>query len=146
VIPTGYKSKIPKTHSYPLGAKAISDALAGAPQFDLLELWFSSGWKRFGRDRILVAPKEVLTLQYSGPGGPLAGWKIYIRPVPSVRKHEVKSKLIAEALPRIRRWLESNLHSLDREGGHRLTFFFDELTGELTAEEYSSSDWNTERM
>jgi hypothetical protein len=147
VIPTGYKHEVPKTHSYPLGAKAISDALTGVPQFDLLEMYFSFGWKGFAKDRVPGAPYRVLEVSYYGPGhSSLSGWKIHVRPVPRVRKHEIKSKLIAEALPKIRKWLESNPHSLDREGGHQLTFFFDELGGELTTEERSSAVWSTERV
>lgn len=138
MIPTGYKSQIPKTHSYPLGAKAISDALVGVPQWPLLKINFSR--KGFVRDRWPESSLEVLSICYAG------SWEIYVNPVPRPLKHEVQVKLIAEALPKIRKWLESNPQSLDREGGHRLTFFFDELSSELTTEEYSSSEWRTERV
>lgn len=147
MIPTKYKSEIPKTHSYPLGAKAISAALTGVAQFDLLKIIFASVWMGFAKDRVLDAPHEVLAVQYFGPGITLlSGWTIYVRPVPRVRKHEIKSKLIAEALPKIKAWLEANTHSLDRGGGHGLTFFFNYLADELTTEEYASAEWNTERV
>jgi hypothetical protein len=147
VIPTGYKSEIPKTHSYPLGAKAISDSLAGVPQFDLLKINFSFGWKGFAKDRVPDAPYRVLEVNYYGPQhSVLSGWTIYVRPVPRARKHAIKSKLIAEALPKIKVWLEVNTHSLNREGSHGITFFFDELADELTTEEHSSAEWNTERV
>jgi len=147
VIPTGYKHEIPKTHSYPLGAKAISNALTGVPQFDLLQINFSSVWKGFAKDRVADAPHEVLAVNYHGPRVTLmSGWTIYVRPVPRIRKHEIKSKLITEALPKIKAWLQANAHSLDRGGGHGLTFFFNYLADELTTEEYASAEWNTERV
>ncbi len=147
MIPTAYKEKIPKALSYPLNAKAISEALSGVPQFDLLKINFSPDWKGFAKDRVPNAPHKVLTAGYTGSGilSP-SKWEIRVRPVPRQLKHEVQVKLIAEALPKIRKWLELNQHSLDREGGHALTFFFDELTGELTTEEYSSAEWKTERV
>lgn len=147
MIPTGYKDEIPKTHSYPLGAKAISDALAGVPQFDLLKINFSFGWKGFAKDRVPGAPYRVLEAGYTGPGLPLlSGWTIHVRPVPRALKHEIQTRLLAEALPRLKAWLLANPDALDREGGHHLTFLFDELAGELVAEEYSSNEWLTERI
>lgn len=45
-IPTRYKAKIPRTLSYPIGAKAISDALLGVPQFNELnvEFFYHNQW------------------------------------------------------------------------------------------------------
>ena len=40
MIPTGFKSSIPKNLSYPLGAKAISEALEGVPQMGSLVVDF----------------------------------------------------------------------------------------------------------
>jgi hypothetical protein len=40
LIPTSYKSKVPQTHSFPAGAKNISTALIGVPQFARIELNF----------------------------------------------------------------------------------------------------------
>jgi hypothetical protein len=40
VLPTAHKAKLPNTFSYPLGAKVVSDALAGVPQEHLLEVEF----------------------------------------------------------------------------------------------------------
>lgn len=143
MIPTGYKDQIPKTHSYPLGAKAISDALAGVPQFDLLKINFFRTWQGFAKNR--ASTYVLLIVSYDGYGFSL-GWTIQVSPVPRPLKHEAQVKLIAEALPQIRKWLQSNPHSNDREGGHRLTFFFDELSGQLTSEEHSSAEWRTERV
>jgi hypothetical protein len=75
----------------------------------------------------------------------LAGWTVEVDAVPRPLKHVIQGQLIAEALPKIRKWLISNDHSLEREGGHQLTFYFDELKNEVTSEENSSPQWDTER-
>jgi hypothetical protein len=140
LIPTGYKTKIPRTHSYPLGAKAISDALIGVPQCELLKIEFHF-WKGFAKNRVSGAPFRVLSACYSGR----SGWSIDVHAVPRPLKHTIQGKLASEALPKMRDWRLSNPHSLDREGGHRLTFYFDELKDEVTSEEASTSEWSTER-
>ncbi len=66
MIPTAHKSKIPKTISYPVGAKAISDALIGVPQCELLKLDFVFQ-NRSVKDRKADAPYTVLTASYRGP-------------------------------------------------------------------------------
>jgi hypothetical protein len=144
VIPTGYKTKIPRTHSYPLAAKAISDALIGVPQRELLKIDFRF-WKGFAKDRVIGAPYRVLSASYSAPSSPFGGWAVNVHAVPRLLKQVIEGKLIAEALPKIRDWLISNDHSSEREGGHQLTFYFDELKNEITSEETSSSEWDTER-
>ena len=157
MIPTKSKSKIPKTHSYPIGAKAISDALTGVPQRELLniEFWFRG---RSVKDHGTTVPYQVLHVSYSGPmhffslsksmaenGYYDPRWTIRVHAVPRPLKHIVQGKLMAEALPKIRHWLVSNVHSLDREGFHALTFSFDELKNEITSEETASSEFTTER-
>jgi hypothetical protein len=49
IIPTAIRSKIPHTLSYPVGAKIISEALVGVPQFSDLtvEFWF---WNQLARN------------------------------------------------------------------------------------------------
>lgn len=156
MIPTR-KSTIPKTHSYPIGFKAMSDALSGVPQHELLKVEFSF-WKSLIRDHGTAIPYQVLCVSYSGPMHLFSGsksmaekgrydakWAIKVYPVPRPLKHVVQGKLIAEALPKIRDWLISNVHSLEREGSHALTFSFDELKNEITSEETACLDWKTER-
>jgi hypothetical protein len=157
VISTKSKSKIPKTHSWPIGAKAISDALKDTQQYELLEIRFRF-WAGFMNDRGKGFPYPVLCVAYSGPKNFFSGsnwmaekgyydpkWEIVVYPVPRLWKHVIKGMLIAEALPKIRGWLISNVHSMGREGSHALTFQFDELKNEITSEETASSEWNTER-
>jgi hypothetical protein len=157
VIPTRSKSKIPQTHPYPLGAKAISDALIDVPQRELLCIEFRFP-RRWGKDSGTLVPYQVLRVSYSGPthffsasksmaekGRYDAKWAIQVYGVPRPLKHVLQGKLIAEALPKIRDWLISNVHSLDREGSHALTFSFDELKNEIVSGETTSSEFATER-
>jgi hypothetical protein len=157
VIPTRSKSRIPQTHSYPLGAKAISEALIDVPQRELLKIEFHF-YKHLVKDRATGVPYPALRVSYSGPthffsasksmaemGYYDARWAIRVHAVPRPLKHVIQGKLIAEALPKVRDWLISNVHSSDREGFHALTFSFDELKNEIALEETASSEFATER-
>jgi hypothetical protein len=146
IIPTRHRSRIPYTLSYPIGAKAISVALAGVPQFAELKIEFSFS----ERTHLQVTAKSypVIKAQFSGPTrlfADLSGWTIRVEPVPRSLRHAVQTKIVAEALPAIRSWLLANSHSMEREGGHGLIFSFDELKAELTSEEHASIAWQTPR-
>jgi hypothetical protein len=155
IIPTRPKWKIPRTVSYPIGSKMISDALTGVPQFDQLTLEF-----RFpewcSRNHGTAKPYPVLDAVYSGPlryfSSPRtidhddAGqWMISVYAVPRSLRHLIQTRIVREALPTVRSWLLANLHSIEREGGHVLSFSFDELKSELTCDERASIEWRTTR-
>jgi len=118
IIPTRHKSKFPRTLSYPIGAKAISVGLLGAPQFDDLTVED----QRFD-------PR----------------WRITVHAVPRSLRHEIQAKVLAEALPAIGLWLLSNPHASDRKGSHGVGFTFDELKNELISGEKVSTLWLTEK-
>jgi len=166
MIPTRIKSIIPKFLSYPLGAKAISDALAGVPQAGLLTIQFRfwNDWRRRGMNKPYSwipawgKPVPVLCVSYSNispttfssndmiaRGYYSPKWEISVEAVPRIIKHQIQTKLIAEALPKMRQWLIANAGATGREGGHHLTFFYDDLSNELTSKETSSVAWYTER-
>ncbi|MFN0171859.1 MAG: hypothetical protein ACKV22_36055 [Bryobacteraceae bacterium] len=73
-------------------------------------------------------------------------WTIGVEAVPRSQRHPIQNKIIAEALPSIRRWLVENRHTSDREGSHRITFAFDELKDELNCAEYASLEWQTAQV
>jgi hypothetical protein len=151
VIPTRRKSKIPKTLSYPIGAKAITAALAGVPQEELLgiEFWFwkFSLWNRRGHQYEAGSQHRVITVSYSGQSRYFdPRWTIEVEAVPRSLKHEIQGKILDEVLPKVKEWLTANAHSLDREGYHALTFSFDELKNEITVSERTSTEWETERI
>lgn len=59
IIPTRYKRKIPRALSYPVGAKIISQALAGVPQFAELRVEFHF-WNRLASRPGAAAPYDVI--------------------------------------------------------------------------------------
>jgi hypothetical protein len=152
VIPTAYRAKIPKTLSYPVEAKDISDALAGVPQEELLKISFQF-LNHLAHRHGTSVPYPVLTVKYRGRGrlptyqySYFLNWGIEVHAVPRRLRHLLRGKLIAETLPKIKDWLSSNAHSNEREGYHELTFTFDELKNELAADETSTPEWQTERV
>jgi len=158
IIPTRHrKSKVPKTHTYPAGAKIISEALAGVPQFDQLTIDFRyvNSMARFHE---CSTQYQVLEAAYSGPGPRRfiskamdeAGynrpkWEIRVDAVPCSLRHTIQAKLVAAALPAVRAWLMANPHSNEREGFHALKFVYDELEEELKSDERSTIEWRTSR-
>lgn len=159
IIPTRRKAKIPHNLSYSIGAKAISEALIGVPQFGALAVEFVY-WGQFAHrhrtsdlHHVLYHVMEVV---YSGPvrfhsaskniEGIRPRWTITVHAVPRTLRHCIQCKLVAEALPLIRSWLLSNTHSIEREGRHGLVFGFDALKIELTHNEESSVEWHTAKV
>jgi len=142
MIPTRLKAKIPHSLSYPIGAKTISDALAGVPQFDSLMIQFR--WRRHGLGkRYSWRPGSgksfpVVSVSYSNfrPGRFFpedmieryfgAKWEIFVEAVPRELSAKVRAKLVDEALPRVRKWLDESPLAAVREGRHDLTFFYDD--------------------
>src|SRR5580698_5164885 len=122
IIPTQYKSKIPHTLAYPIGAKAISDPLRGVPQYSELSVHFSY-WNRLARYHGTATPYCVIDVLYSGPVRSFsvsrtieeqsrdARWVISVHAVPRSLRHAIHPKVSAEALPAIRSWLFANRHS-----------------------------------
>jgi hypothetical protein len=66
VIPTRYKSRIPHTLSYPVGAKAISEALRGVTQFPELSVRFSYS-NQLARHHGTSTPYPIIEVRFSGP-------------------------------------------------------------------------------
>jgi hypothetical protein len=158
IIPTRYRTRIPHTLSYPVGAKAISEALIGVPQFGELaaEFWF---WNQLARHHGTATPYRVMQVQYSGPkrffsasksmeekGHYSPSWKIIVDAVPRSLRHLIQGKIIAEVLPSIRAWLLANPVPTKREGSHGLVFVVDELNNEMKCDESTSLEWHTTRI
>lgn len=152
LIPTGFKSKLPHTLSYPIGAEVLSSAFADVPQFSMFTLDFLFfGKARPDREKNYC----VLEIAYHRRGRDICWgkdatekgllepkWTITVRPVPQNRRHLIKIRLQSEALPLARKWLLEN-PSHDEEGGLTLTFSFDEETELLSV---SKSSWLSPRQ
>jgi hypothetical protein len=68
-----------------------------------------------------------------------------VEPVPRSLRHIVQSKLLVEALPKVKRWLIAGQDTGGRTGGHNLVVSFNELANELRIEENSTMEWTTVR-
>lgn len=160
IIPTRNKNRVPRALSYPIGAEAISKALADVPQFDELSLEFRF-WNRPARLYGTATPYPatsypVLEAQYHGPLRYLSAtprtedyhfprWTISVDAVPRSLRHQIQGMIVNVALPSVKSWLLANPYSDEREGCHGLTFSFDELKGELACEEHASVESRTGR-
>jgi hypothetical protein len=156
IIPTRHKSKIPHTFSYPVGAKAISDALRGSPQFDrlIVDFYFNN---QLARQHGTSIPYAVIDALYSGSIRFFSASRtieeqscdprrmIAVHAIPRSLRHVIQAKVLVEALPAIRSWLVANPHASDREGSHGATFSFDELKNELLSEATASVLWQSDK-
>lgn len=128
IIPTLRRAKIARNLSYPVGAEQISAALAAAPQFAELRLYFSYEYQWHGY--------EFIRAQYSIGGRRLAAgpmlptFEICVRPVPRTSRHRVKEYIVETALPQIAQWLVERA-TLKQHGTDHLAFSFNEAEEEF---------------
>lgn len=126
MIPTRSKSKLPKTLSYPLGAQAISEALADAPHaadftlsFSDIGVWPAAEFQRRLREGaaypVLVAEYEpVHKPGYYGANALIergryeAHWTLRVNPVRRELRHTVAELLRAHGLPAVAEWMRSS--------------------------------------
>ncbi len=125
LIPTQFKSKLPKTLSWPVGAQAISIGLEDVPHASECGLWFSESpvWRASEFQRTLREgrPYAVLVVEYRpairmpcGGSKELAAqgwydpkWEIRVNPVPRPLRAVVGGLIREEGLPAVARWLRS---------------------------------------
>ena len=150
MIPTRSKSKLPKTLSYPLGAEAISVALAGAPHVDEFDLsfrdyavWPAVEFNRLVRDGL---PYRVLSAAYLPPRRPgrsapndlvaggwyLAKWSIDVYPVRRELRHAAGLLLHEVGLPAVAEWLRASGRAGWDTRRHVLDLVFNPSEGTLT--------------
>jgi hypothetical protein len=147
LIPTGFKSKLPHTLSFPIGAEAISLALKDVPQFRkfTLDFWFYSQIRPNVDRTYLVfeiayrrVAKSIFIRRDDLESGRFdTTWSIKVRPVSRVRRHLIQTKLEEESLPLAKKWLLENADR-DEMGGLALSFTFNEDTEQLVATKTSS--------
>jgi hypothetical protein len=104
LIRTGFRQKLPRGLSHPVGAEVISRALLGCPRYD--ELWTAFGW---GPLPLHPLPTEyadfrqafsVVCSDHSG-----GTWHLMVPAVNSEERSVVRYLLIAAGLPSVRAWL-----------------------------------------
>jgi hypothetical protein len=103
MIPTLYKTRLPRYLSFPIGAEALSEQLADAPRISEFRICFSdvvSAWKsKFQQILAEGADYEIVRLRFWSP------FEIYVYPVQRVLKHAAHEALVSRGLPQLRDWM-----------------------------------------
>ena len=136
IIPTLTRAKISRHLSYPIGAAAVSMALASVIQLPELKLhfyfWSDLSLRRRHYEFLRVeylnnafpAPRDwSIWLLYNRP--PQYRWEIVVQAVPRVNRHRVNEYILETALPQVSIWLSERTELL-QQGNDMLTFFYDE--------------------
>lgn len=135
MIPTLSRAKISHHLSYPVGAAAVSVALASVVQLPDLKLHFyfwsdlglRSGHYEFFRVEYLnnATPAEEWPISSLYKRPPQYRWEIIVQPVPRVNRHRINEYILESALPGVKNWL-SERTELAQQGSDLLTFFYNE--------------------
>lgn len=154
MIPTRYRWRISRDLAFPLGAKQISEALEGVPQYASLSIRFSChvNLKTASRIREIldsgerlgvlearyrhVRPNRSASRELIETGWYEETWDLSVHPVPRERKFATRTLLLTTGLQKIRTWLETPRPETWRDGNHYcclLVCFAEE--GMLRAEE-----------
>jgi hypothetical protein len=131
IFPTKYRSKHSKEVSYPIGSEALSHALNGVPQQNLITCNFTAGSPQYddGRPQFHVLhvtyQKQAQNFHHSksswerGVFDP--HWQIYIFAIPRQLRGAIKLLLLEQALPDVvRPWLIEKSHLTGQTGGSAL--------------------------
>lgn len=144
MIPTKFKSKIPQTHSYPVGAELLSEALSSVPQLEALTLRFYGLWASKVKSNLQpvlnVNHINIRETQYSSKNLVAQGfysetWEIIVYPVIREQKAEIKRLLLAEGLPKVKEWLLEKRNPAWLEGRKTLSVSFDSGSRSLKYDE-----------
>lgn len=151
MIPTRLKVKLRPTMSWPIGAAAISEALAGAPNCEHLVLTFSD-YHSVAVDRRLAAdePHTILRVThaaarkpgFTGSQGMVdAGyfdeaWQIEVNAVRRDHRQLANQLLRREGLPAVRRWLESSTDPVWMQRSRSIAVVFEPARHAVRIEEH----------
>lgn len=150
LIQTARRARIPRGLSYPIGAEAITAALAGVTQFSKLELWFSCASPahtlRVSSKSDSVLPIIQVTFEKISPGatgsraGAQAGWysdkwRLWVYAMPSEAKSRVRQALLDRGLAQVRAWLEAEREQTWLYGRHSFLVSARLSDGHLVGEE-----------
>ncbi len=126
MIPTRFRTRLPRGLSYPVGAEALSEALAGAPHVEAMSLMFTGQavWPASEFRRVLAAqtPYRILEVRFRSAHVPgFIGsaemiekgwyddaWEIIVSPVLSELRHLANRLLREQGLPTVARWLRTS--------------------------------------
>ena len=156
LIPTRYKSKLRKGLSYPVGAKMISELLAGVPQFTDLTVGFSErSWplkqSEFAELLKTSKPIPIIGISYQNVSPGLTGsnyhiesgfytesWDLLVFPVPSDLRHTVRERITTEGAAMLRNWLNTPRSMTWRTGRKTYALYYDRQDNILISKERDS--------
>jgi hypothetical protein len=155
MIPTLYKSRLPRSLSHPIGAQALSEALAGAPHVGSFTVAFSdlAIWPKSRFQKVLAEkqPYQILTARFSpgsrpGYGGSNkfiesgwydAKWELMVYPVLRELRHVAHRLLLEQGLTSIKRWLDASARRGWMERWQYIELVFHPAESSLSAQESS---------
>lgn len=140
MIPTCYKAKLSRQQSYPIGAEALTEGLAGAPHLDAFSVWFSSGWRL---QKLLArrVPYTILTAEYRRPRkmGYIRAddeeWRLTIYPVIRELRHSANRLLREVGLLLVTQWLRPSEQASWLFRDQRIELVFDPVAESLSSQE-----------
>jgi hypothetical protein len=153
MIPTSFRARLPKRLSYPIGAQALADALAGSPHIEDVSVTF---WDRpvtsAAEFRSLLArqePYKILVAEYipaqkpglSTPndmverGWNAEKWKLEVYPVSRELRQLTNRRLLELGLPAVVRWLQSSQRPGWESMVQRIELVFDPVEESLSERE-----------
>ncbi len=155
MIPTRHKAKLPRTLSYPIGAEAISAALAGTPHAESLSLafrdqaiWPASEFHRLIRERL---PYRIFAAEYRPAQKPGYGgnrrmledgwfdqkWELRVYAVPRELRPLASRLLRERGLPAVADWLQSSRRLGWEDHWQCIELVFSPADGTLTPQDKS---------
>lgn len=155
MIPTTYKAKLPKHLSYPVGAEALTEGLAGAPHIEALSVsfWGTPVWpgSRFQKALAENQPYMVLAARHEPTRKPGYGgaqdlvdggwyeekWELTVYPVVRELRHLASQALKEQGLPLIAEWLRSSQQAGWVIRQQRLELVFNPTEGTIRAQKVS---------
>jgi hypothetical protein len=146
IFPTTFRGKHPKLVAYPIGAEALSLALADVPQADQLTCTFSAGSPHSGRhvreiESVLWIGYRRMPVSFHDSAERAkqrskVAWTINVYAVEASQRSTIKQELIRHALPDVvRPWLLQHVPSGHAVGSEGLWLTYDVAAKKLICEE-----------
>jgi hypothetical protein len=153
MIPTRFRSKLPKNLTYPIGAEAITAGLAGAPHLDAVQLKFyerpiepASRFRQALKEQL---PYPIVVAEYHPartPGLSAAGfmieagwynerWELTVYPVLREFRHVAIRLLLEWGFPALSRWMREAEPGSRGITTQRADLVFNPAEGSLTISE-----------
>lgn len=148
IIPTSYKAKLPRTHSYPIGAEALSEAFRNVPQFSKLSLHFHycatttvfsstylksvlkrNSYEIFAATFQHIQPGLSSSNQFIERGWYDETWELHIYPVTREFKQAAKNALLNDGIARVEQWLITPRTETWKYGRKSCSVLFSESDG-----------------